>query len=463
MKTRSFLRLLLALALFAPVAQAQECKLTDTVVDCWMRFNPSAGVPVTQKTAEETQTQKTVTLTNTGIASLVSPSSSVVKDFLSLLSASVESKALTSNGQAITFDYNPPVKILGASNALKLQATVNEPQVNQQLTTHFANNAAGLTPFQNDLADIDDVALSGTVQPTSERFGRSIVPHRPMFRLMLNAIVPDRSTWLRALGSAVASVDALQSETQTFDSLPADKQQATLEAIEAAAKQQQTFLRAAGGFSSKFARLLNNQPQLYATALYNARKNVVGPNEWTAKLTYEIGAQNLNSFRRKHGESCTEAALAAKATAAQCARLIQTFASDDLDDDRLTMSLEYHRTNRRWIKGDADLGGFEFGYPRAHSFVCEVKYGRTMQGAVLGTSNGRVDLSFRYEDVRNPSDASKNVKSRGVGAITYTQKMNDSFSLPVSLVYASHQADLGNVDKKFNAHFGLVYKLPTGN
>ena len=462
MKTKSLL-FLLTLAFGTVAAHAQQCELTDKVVDCWMRFNPAAGSDVTQKTPAEAETQKTVAAANTGISSLVSPSGSAVKDFLSLLSASLESSSLTSNGQALTFDYNPPLNILGADHALKLQGVFTKPKLNEQLTTHFASNAASLAPFDNGLTNTDDVALSGTVQPTSERFGRSIVPHRPLFRLMLNALAPDRSAWLRSLGTAIASVEKLQSEEQTFDSLPADQQEAAMQAIETAAKQQQTFLRAVGGFAGKFARLLNNQPQLYATALYDARKNVVGPNEWTAKLTYEMGAHNLNGFRRKHGTTCSEAALATKTTAAQCARLLQTFAGDsNLEDDRLTISLEYHRTNRRWIKGAPDLGGFEFGYPRAHSFVYALTYGRTVQGIVTSTNNGRIDLSFKYDDVRNPSDTSKNVKSRAVGTITYTQKINDSFSLPVSLVYANHQSDLGDVDKKFNAHFGLVYKLPTG-
>lgn len=461
MRTRSSL-LLLALIVIAATASAQQCELTDTIDKCWTRFNPAIGTEVTEPTPAEAQTQKTVAAANTGISSFVSPSGSAVKDFLTLLSASLESSSLTSNGQAFTFDYNPPINILGADHALKLQATFTKPGLNEQLTKHFSSNAAALTPFDDALTNSDDVAISGTVQPTSERFGRSLVPHRPIFRLMLTTLAPSKDEWRKVLVKVIVD-NGLESEEQTFDSLPAENREVVMLAIETAAKKQQTFLRAVGGFAGKFARLLNNQPQLYATALYHARKNVVGPNELTAKLTYEIGAHNLNGFRRKHGSTCNEATLEKKETATQCARLLQTYAAGNVEDDRLTMSLEYNRTNRRWIKGDANLAGFEFGYPRAHSFVYKVTYGRTVQGVVTNTSTGRVDLSFRYEDVRNPTDSSKNVRSRGVGSITYTQKINNSFSFPVSLVYANHASDLGDVNEKFNAHFGLVYKLPTGN
>jgi len=450
----------LTVSFFAITAQAQQCELTDTVLACWMRFNPAAGTDVTQPTPTENATQQVVAAANTGISSFISPSGSAVQDFLSLLSASLESSSLSTNGQALTFDYNPPIQILGMDHALKLQAVFVEPPLNDQLTAHFSGNTAALEPFDKALTNTDDVAMSATFQPTSERWGRSIVPHRPMFRLMLNSLVPNRNQWLVALATAVANVPNLTSN-QTFDSLSSDQQLSAMQAIETAAKSQQSFLRAVGGFAEKFALLLNNQPQLYATALYDVRKNVVGPNEWTAKFTYEIGANNLNAFRRRFGTVCNETSLASTATAAQCAHSLQTFAgSAATADDRLAISLEYHRTNQRWIKGDPNLGGFEFGYPRAHEFAFELTYGQTLRGTATSPNNGRIDLSFRYEDVRNPSDATKNVRSRAIGSITYTQKINDSFSFPVSLIYANHAANLGTVDKKLNTHFGLLYKLP---
>jgi hypothetical protein len=444
------------LTLTAAAAHAQQCKPTDTVLACWMRFNPAAGSDVPGNTPVESATQATVTAANTGVSSLVSPSGSAVKDFMSLFSASIESASLTSSGQALTLDYNPPFDILGTDHALKLQATFNKPQLNNQLTAQFASNPAGLTPFTNSLANTDDVAISGTFQPTSERFGRSIVPNRPFFRQMVNSIAPDRFRWQMALANAIASTPLV--ETQTFASLPADRQESAMTAIESAAKSQQTFLRGIGTLADAFARLLNNQPQLYASAVYDARRNVVGPNEWAVKGTYELSTHNLNTFRRRNAAACSATALADAKAAAQCAALLETFA-DAGAYDRLVMSVEYHRTNQRYIAGDPNLAGFTFGYPRAHSFGYQLTYGRPMQGAVTGTTNGRIDVSFRYDDVRNPANSSLNVQSQATGSVTYTQKINDSFSLPISLIFANHASDVTNVNKKLNAHFGLVYKL----
>jgi hypothetical protein len=448
---------LATLAMTAAAAHAQQCQPTDTVLACWMRFNPAAGADVPANTQTETNTQRTVTAANTGLSTVVSPSGSALKDFMSILSASLQSSSLTSGGQALTLDYNPPFDILGTDHALKLQATFRKPQLNEKLTAQFASNPAALTPFNNGLSNSDDVAISATFQPTSERFGRSIVPNRALFRQMVNSLTPDRAKWQIALATAVA-LTSLTSETQTFASLPAEQQEPTMIAIESAAKSQQTFLRAVGTFADAFARLLNNQPQLYASAVYDARKNVVGPNEWAAQGTYELSTHNLNTFRRRNAATCGTSAPADANAAARCARLLEAYANAGVDD-RLAISLEYHRTNQRYVAGDPNLDGFTFGYPRAHSFVYQLTYGRPMQGPVTGTSNGRIDVSLRYDDVRNPANSALNVQSQAIGSITYTQKINDSFSLPISLVFANHASDLTNVNRKFNANFGLAYKL----
>ncbi len=369
---------LLLLALVVAVRlQAQQCERTDRVLACWERFNPSQEVAKAESTAA---TQKTVAATNSGLPALISPSGSALKDFLSLLSASLESSSLSSNGNVLTFDYNPPVEILGLDHALKLQAVFGDAKLNSQLTDHFASSAASTTKLNDSLTNTDEVSLSGSFQPTSERFGRSIKPHRALFESMLLAqvITPDSSASDAALSQALDD-ENLQTgdEKKTFLELKNNdlsEANALKEVIEAAARAQQALNTRVSTLTTRFAQLLNNQPQLYGTALYNARKNIVGPNQWTAKFTYEMGARNLNGFRGKYGGACNEIALATDAAAAErCAGLLQTFAGGDvIPDDRLAISISYDRTNRRWIKGDPNLSGFEFGYPRAHNLVYEV-------------------------------------------------------------------------------------------
>ena len=48
---------------------------------------------------------------------------------------------------------------------------------------------------------------------------------------------------------------------------------------------------------------------------------------------------------------------------------------------------------------------------------------------------GRIDLAFNYDDV----SGDPKLDDRWVGSVTYTQKLTDSFTLPLSLVYANHE------------------------
>ncbi|HEX9985907.1 MAG TPA: hypothetical protein VGF69_21785 [Thermoanaerobaculia bacterium] len=462
MKTASALLLtLLTAMLFAAPLQAQTtplCDESDTPLSCWLKYNPAPREAATQVAAV---TQQRVAAANTGAPGVLSPASSAVKDFLSLLSASLESSTTSSNGQVLTFDYNPDVEILGTPDALKLQVSFAKPELNAKYTAALATNAAALQSANDDLTNTDDITFVGSFQPTSRLFGRSIEPHRPLFEAMLISQVP--TTDLAARNAAlVEAVKAggIMSETQTFGSIPVATRAPTIVAFENAARQQAAMRKPLKAFSDVFARLLNNQPQLYASGIYEARKNIAGPNTFSGKVTYEMGAKNLNGFRRKFGTTCNETTIADSATADRCATLLATYAGAASSvDDRLVFSLQYDRSDQRWISDPAL--GLDFGYPRTTSLVYEVKYGRTMNGAITGTTNGRLDATVKYEDVMDDGDPANDISSRTTGSLTYTLKINDTVNLPLSLVYASDPADLTDTNRKLNAHFGLVLKLPT--
>lgn len=457
MKTTS--AILFTLLLAVPVLaqqQAPQCDETDTPLSCWLKYNPAPQEAAAQAadTAEDT-----VVTANTGLSSLASPSSTALKDFLSLLSASIESSSLTTGGQAFTFDYNPKIEILGAPDALKLQAWLAKPELNDKYIAALGTNAAALKNAEDDLTSTDNVTFSATVQPTSQKFGRSIDSHRAVFEAMLISLVPaDLAVKNAALVAAITD-GGIVSETQAFSTVDVAKRSATITAFETAARQQAALRKPLAVLGNTFAKLLNNQPQLYGSAIYKSQKNIVGPNTFSGKLTYEMGAKNLNGFRRKYGSTCDELSLADSSTAARCVGLLNTYAgTSDLADDRLVLSLEYNRSNQRWIS-DPSLS-VAFGYPRSNSLAFELKYGRTLMGNLTGATNGRIDAAVKYEDVTNDGDPTLNVSSRSSGSITYTMKINDTLALPLSLVYASDPGDLSDADKKLNAHFGLVYKLP---
>src|SRR5207302_7660134 len=87
--------------------------------------------------------------------------------------------------------------------------------------------------------------------------------------------------------------------------------------------------------------------------------------------------------------------------------------------------------------------------PHTHSLIGSLTYGRSITQAA--GRDGRLDVSTSYENVSN--DPKK--KDRFVGSMTFTQKITDTMSLPLSLIYANHSQFLSNVNRKLNVHFGL--------
>jgi hypothetical protein len=240
---------------------------------------------------------------------------------------------------------------------------------------------------------------------------------------------------------------------QPFQSLSADQRQSTMAAVETAARQQAAVRTRIQRFSAAFAALLDNQSQLHGSAIRSMRRNIVGTNEWTADVTFEWGPRNLTTFRKKYAATCGPDKITTASVAADCAQTLQTYAQNAAND-RLAFSAEYHVANRRWI--DLPQYAVEYGIPRSRSLVYSLKYGRPLSPAVNRTGS-RIDLDVDFENVSEPDD----ISNRLVASLTYTYKVNDTVSIPVGLVYASHEKDLPTSDEKLNAHFGVLFKMPT--
>jgi hypothetical protein len=214
-------------------------------------------------------------------------------------------------------------------------------------------------------------------------------------------------------------------------------------------------------FAQRFAMLLNNQPQLYGSVLYRARRSVAGPNERSARITYEMGRRNLNRFYHDN-KTCRSLT-----NAAECAEKLETFAGTTMNEDpadRLTISAEYRTSDGRAVA--LPDYGVSFTSSRAHSLVYSLAYGRDH----MMNRNGRIDLAVNYEDTAVSKttdlipteaiiDASKAIRDRFVASATYTYKITDNMALPLSLIYANHAAYLGDVDRRLNAHIGVTFKM----
>lgn len=454
-----FLTLTLAMTMSAQDA-TKTCDANDTPVTCWNKFVPAVAVATTAApTAEETQRQ--VAAANTGLTNLTSPSGSALKDFLSAFSASVESSTLTNNGNTLTLDTNLPALFTGDQHTLKLQIVVATAQLDSQIVQKLGSNAAQVTALEDQLSSTDDVTGSLSYNPATTFVGRSIRPHADFFDALVAAAFPTQDALDAARRNAIRKAN-ITNPGQPFSAIAdADARAEAIQAFQASASALGTALENTDAMRNSFALLMSNQPQAFASGLYHYRNELVGPDEYSVKATYEMSSRNLRSFYRLY-RNCTPATFrniaAADRTiaAADCLTKLTQYAAPLANKDsgaRLSFSLEYENSGARSYTLPDNLGTVTNA--QSNSTLATLVLGFVPMGRASGPT-GRLDFSASYEDVTG--DPLKN--DRFVASATYTQKINDTLSIPISLVYANHEQYLSNVNEKLNAHFGLIYKLP---
>lgn len=447
--------IVLAAFLVAP-AFAQECDKEDTLSTCLDKFVPPVASQAEAQTEDATQTAVT------GLTSIASPAESSLKDFLSVLAASLETATTSEQGQAFTFDWNPSFA-LAETIGLKFQASFAETSLNDEVTKLLANNAEELEELKDSLEFGDDAKLSGFLQRKTFTHGRSIVPQRAWFRPMRDAMLAAVEDELDERGDIVDDFELgtntkLGKKSDGTELTDAEAQQ-RIDRVEALGKRMKASRDARAPFFTAFAKLLNNQPQYYGAVIYHARRNLIGQNEWSGKFTYEFAGNNLNAFRAdKDNQDCVTITAA---NSLDCATRLTAFANKSRPGiERVAVSLEYHKANRRWI--DDPAAGLVFGFPGTRSFLGTLAFGTNLSPVLplrtqtTGVGDARLDFTAKYE---LPEDNDSEEKGF-VGTLTYTQKISETFSLPLSFVYSDHESDLINVQKRFSARFGLMYKLP---
>jgi hypothetical protein len=459
--------LTLAIALGAAAQQQQQaptCTAADTPVSCWNKFVPTVAPSDTPATTQD-QVQDDVTTANTGVTNLVSPSGSALKDFLSVFSASLESSTVTNNGNTVTLDTNLPAPINGDRHKIKLQVVITTAELDSQIVSALGSNSTQITALEDELSSTDDVTASLSYNPSATFVGRSIVPHGDFFDALVAAAFPTQATLDQARRTAIRKAN-ITTETvgQPFSSIAdPDVRAETIQAFQASASAIGNALKSTDTMRDAFALLLSNQPQAFLSGLYHYRSELVGPDEYSVKATYEMSSRNLRSFYRLY-KNCTPgafrndiAAADRTATAADCLTKMQQYAAPLANMEsgtRLAVSLDYDKSQARTYTLPENLGTVTNA--ESHSTKATLTLGFVPMGRASG-STGRLDFSASYEDVSG--DPLKD--DRFVASATYTQKINDTLSIPISLVYANHDQYLSNVNEKLNAHFGLIYKLPT--
>lgn len=435
------------LVLLSSGAAGQHCTPDDTPLICWRRFNSVAA-----KTAQMVATTNTGTPTATTLAT-----ATALRDFLSFFSAGVDTGKLTENGTSVTLDWNIPFPFAEESDRIKVQALFSDPSLAEDVQTPLGSksNAA-----KDRLTNFDDITTLVSYSPVNRLFGRSIAPHA-VFLDALEKANPDVAAQLQRLGEALSKTDVVITQDTKFSAItdPVQRREIIL-LVEAAAATEREAAARSTSIVKALTRLINNQPQAYVSGTYHFRDALVGPDEWSVKATFEIAPKSLNRFLRGNDDVCGAAKVAERAIAARCVTRLVSFAA--VDDparqpdagDRLSVAIEY-----RQARGESvDLSDFMIAAPvarrRAHSLVYSLTYGHPFSGTAF--KNARIDAAVNYHDVSD--DPAK--RDRFVASLTFSQRISDTMTLPLSLTYANHTEYLPQTDRRLGVHFGISYKIP---
>lgn len=469
MKRKDISFLFAVLLLAASALGAQEvCSDQDTVSGCFTRIYQGTKVEAVAADLAKKDVEKKTT----GADSFASDLSSSIKNFLPLFGAFVESQTLSEDGNTLTLDLNLPFPNLGRGRTFQTQAVFRKPVVFEQLKSAFPETVrtARTDSLTKKLDDLDDSSLVLSYNMATARMGRSFEPHRDLHSALFLAVADKVPSGLEEalleLGKLAQNNPDVFPETSVgvkFGSIPAEKglrdlAKSLVERSAHALSEHRSALeeRANASGLDLFSDLVNNQPQLYVSAAYRSRRDLVGPDEETAKLSYEKGFYNINTLRGKLGESCVDAAKSGSAILPECLATYSDWIKNNRSrikaGERLSLSVDYSRDDAYSLQQLADH--VDLRLPASHKLTASFAYGRYLM-FLSEAQNARLDISAKYEDFTN--DATK--RDRGVGSITLTRKISETMSLPIGLVYANHGRFLGDVDQKLSAHFGLKFKL----
>jgi hypothetical protein len=485
------LRRLAVLTLFiafatAPALLAQspdKCGDDETITVCFSRIEGAIklAAPEANAAAAEANVARDVSTVNTGVQGIQSPLGSSLKDFLTFFTTSVDSSMLTQgNDGSLTLDWNLGAKQFTTGRPLKVQAVFNKPQLNPKIKAGLTGDL--LQKTEDSLGELDDASISVAYSPQNRSLGRTLGPHRDLFELFTaKAAESDaRPTafldLLKMLKRLLPADKLAVLDTLKFGDLKELRGQIEPLVIAAAREQLKisatyvSTLKALG--ADEFRTLLSQQPQAYASVTQRSRKDIVGPDELSFKLTYETGGQSLKDFYRSAQNTCDDTRLkkakADSAAADGCLEAWRTFLADEktaatlASSARLAFSVEYTgvRANKVEIPiPENPTMPFTDSTPKSESLIGSFTVGKILTAAGPDTREGRVDFTASYENVTGDV----NRDNRFVVSAVYSQKVSPTMSIPFGVVYANHSEDkvFGEADHhRVSLHFGLIYKLP---
>jgi hypothetical protein len=483
------IRLRLGLVLLVPFmpltlqAQAATCADVESVVSCWHRLmaddpQRQADVEVAAVAVAGDSLSDRLARKVAGLAGLGPGFASTLSDFLPGLVGALGLTQTTTEDGATSLETNLLLPIGASPQRFRLRGLLRKPDLYQPLQDSLP--ADRLEPLRKELGDFDDVQLSLSWNLETRTFGRgyrhALDVYDPLYRAQraeFYRIVPRRSEAMAQmqafqmtlgdadlaaspsaeLGCPTSMARMIESDKLPFGCLTMDKQRefaARVAAAVAVTKEEERALDehlTRSGFY-RLSDLVNNQPQLSLELAGDLRRDLVGPNGFTASARYESGFANLNGLRarcRTGGEistSCLQQYLTDPAVQSSLAR-----------GDRFFVSADYSRRQDYRLQLPADT--VSIALAGTWDVSVSAGYGRYITFDRTGAETGRLDLTAEY--IFHHNDPMR--ENRLVAAGTYTYRLSESLAVAAGASYASKPEFLGDVTRRFGANFGLRYKL----
>jgi hypothetical protein len=442
----------LLMMVVASSAIAQQCTPDDTLLICWRKYNSLAA-----KTAQYVAT------TNTGTPSATTQAAATaLRDFQSFFSAGFDAGTIIENATSVTLDWNIPFPFVENDDRVKVQTFFTDPSLAADVATPLGSYSP---TAKSQLTNFDDVTTLISYSPVNQHFGRSIAPHIDFLRYLEASANSDPAAELAKIGQLLADVPQTILAGSKFSEISDPAQQAAVIAqVEAAASAEAKSATRTTAIVKALTKVINNQPQAYAGGTYHYRNALVGPDEMSVKGTFELSPKSLNRFLKSNDSVCdpaknTTSGKASAANAAACVSRLVAFsdaASQASAGDRLAFAIEYKRARGESV----DISKFMVAppntpvvRPETTSFIYSLTYGHPLTNAKI--KDVRVDVAVNYTNISNDPT----MKDRFVASVTFSQKVSDTMTLPLSITYANHTQYIPQTDRRVGIHFGVSYKI----
>jgi hypothetical protein len=199
--------------------------------------------------------------------------------------------------------------------------------------------------------------------------------------------------------------------------------------------------------------LVDQQPQLLFGLSHNFRDEIVGPEETSATLTWEMTRRNLGNFLHGSGAACLNKQEVEKGddgAYTKCVAALENYLTQDLKDQwRLKLEASYKRVDAlSYSFPDDDVA---LDLPKTKRVEVTFGGGRDFTGK---PDLGHLDFELSYDS--NVDNDSTN-KDRLRVAITLTRRVG-GVDVPFSIVYANRNEFLGEVDHQISMHIGIKFR-----